>query len=492
MVSFHTLLFSPQYALIPAILFLWVSFDFAQKLPTDDTTVTTRELPLRQFSTTRAASDTGAFTAHSSTMVDTTIIDTFIRPFSDSLTTLVAIDTIAVKQEEKDIDSLASPEDLFTGVLPEQDLLARRYVRQTYAFEWKQAERTFKKLSRFERRKKLLPLSGLLAVSSRTIRVQGGEYRREDERKELLEEIGILRRKTLRQVKTSELPDSLMPLALFISGGIKGLVATLKIETAIVEAAIEGYDALGKLEEVTERVPDHGDPYLGIGIFYCLLAKSPGIVRAALNLTGRKVTFKKGLGFLRRSALQGRYTNETAMLYLIRFLSPYWGHLQKEKTAIFGDLEHRYPENPYYTFLRLDETICFHPEVLSQIATEQITEQRAVWDRENFSLRRYAELVTLQLRFINDTAGAVTFAANEKMHLREFDFYPLFLDALSEYREKKESETSHRHRSFSKAESAVLRALGLSDMTTTRRNYYEWHIRDALKIHRSFFHSNQE
>ncbi|MBN1758783.1 MAG: hypothetical protein JW863_10715 [Chitinispirillaceae bacterium] len=378
-------------------------------------------------------------------------------------------------------DSLAAPpESLITGITPEQDLLARRYVGQVYAFHWSEAERTLKKLQRIERRNKLLPLSGLLAVSSHTIRVLGGEYTDDDEQKILLDEINEIRRKTLRHVETSGIPDSLVPLALFISGGIKGLIATLKIETTIVQAAIEGFDALGKLERVIELAPESSDPYLGTGIFYCLLARSPGIVKAALNLTGRQVSFEKGLDFLRRSAQRGRYTSETAKLYLVRFLSPYWGHLADEKSSLFHELEHRYPGNPYYTFLRLDEIICFHPNELPTVDTSRIVQCSKTWDRSNYSLRRHAQLVTLQLQFI--TGDSTILLPGIPVDLREFKFYPLFLNALADRCSAGSSGNSSTSGNFTKSESAALRTLGLSEMSTTRRNYYEWHIRDALKL----------
>lgn len=192
-------------------------------------------------------------------------------------------------------DTLKPMDPPFAGIISDQDSLARRYIQQIYGFNWHEAEQTLKKRLRFEHRHKLLPLSGLLGVSAGTIRILGGEFSSDDERKLLFNQISHLRKKTLRQVDIADLPDSLAPLALFISGGVKGLFATLKIETAIVQAALEGFDALGKLEQVVELAPGQSDPFLGLGIFYCLLARSPGIVRAALNLTGRAISFDRGL-----------------------------------------------------------------------------------------------------------------------------------------------------------------------------------------------------
>jgi hypothetical protein len=39
-----------------------------------------------------------------------------------------------------------------------------------------------------------------------------------------------------------------------------------------------------------------------------------------------------------------------------------------------------------------------------------------------------------------------------------------------------------RLRLLEKNESTVMRSLGLSAMTGARKNFYEWHIRDALKL----------
>ncbi len=373
------------------------------------------------------------------------------------------------------------PDPPFAGINLRQDSLARRYIRRIYGYNWHEAEQTFKKLQRFERKHKLLPLSGLLGVSAGTIRILGGEFSSEEERKLLFNEISDLRKKTLRQLDNTDLPDSLEPLALFISGGVKGLFATLKIETAIVQAAIEGFDALGKLEKVVELSPGQSDPFLGLGIFYCLLARSPGIVRAALNLTGRAISFDKGLDYLRRSALRGRYTSETAMLYLVRFLSPYWGHLAKEKNTLLRELEDRYPGNPHYTFLRLDEAICFHPQTLPTIDTAEIIRKSGSWNQENFSQRRYALLATMQLDFIAGREISVPTDTNADLH--EFSFYPLFLSALAQRRSPADTGSERpTGGTFTETESAALRTLGLSSMSTTLRNFYEWHIRDALKL----------
>ncbi|MBN1306382.1 MAG: hypothetical protein JXA18_00595 [Chitinispirillaceae bacterium] len=425
--------------------------------------------------------------------LDSSIIDTS----TDSAAIAVPVDTIRTLQtsrrRKRGAPAFSPPESLYTGISPEQDFLARTYVSQIFAFSWDEAARTAKKLQRLERKDKLPPLSMLLMVASRAIRFLNGEFENDNKQRQTLREIEELKTKFLRQLDDKSLPDSLLPITLFLEGGVRGLCAVIKIETNVVEAAIDGFAALNRLEKLLEILPGFNDAFLGLGIFYCALARAPGIVRASLNLVGRQVSFEGGLDFLRRCAYRGRYTAEIASLYLVRFLSPYWGHLTEEKDRILNGLRKQYPGNPYYVFLATDEDICFHPERLDRAYARRLETFIRSWKARNYSLQRYDNLARHQLRFIAGDTGSVS-PATENMSpclpdtsfdLREFSFYPQFLDALRERRHFRQDGLGPPVRArdqLTKKESAALRALGLSNMSDARRNLYEWHIRDALKL----------
>ncbi|MBN1576783.1 MAG: hypothetical protein JW913_09540 [Chitinispirillaceae bacterium] len=413
----------------------------------------------------------------------------FFSLIADTAVSITHPDTLkpppAPRRKKRHGPLFSPPESLYTGISSEQDYHARLYVRQVFAFSWEDAERTVKRLQRIERKDHLSPLSGLLMVSSRVIRVINGEFENDREQRKLLHEIDDIRERTLKQVESRKQPDSLLSVNLFIGGGIRGLVAVLKIESAMVEAAIDGLAALHRLERLIQQSPGFYDAYLGLGIFHCLLARAPGIVRAALNMGGRQFTFDKGLDYLRISAAGGRYTSELASLYLVRFLSPYWGHLTEEKDRILNGLRRRYPDNPYYVFLACDEDICFHPERLDRAYARSLEETICSWKAGNFSLRRYDNLARHQLRFIADSSGTDSTPPDSSFDLGEFSFYPQFLEALRESRHRGRNEdkrSGHRRGQLTKNESAALRELGLSNMSSARKNFYEWHIRDALKL----------
>jgi hypothetical protein len=209
----------------------------------------------------------------------------------------------------------------------------------------------------------------------------------------------------------------------------------------------------------------------------CILAT------AALNLSGRNSTFEQGLDYLRRSAYEGRYTSELSDLYLIQFLSPYWGRLVREKNMLFDTLRSHYPQNPCYRFLALDEAICFHPHTLDSGTVAALPDNFPLWDTNNFCLRRYAQLVKYQYRYPmpNDTAHR----PDTTFDLKEFSFYPKFPAVLTTRRHSgqamaQSNGTFWKH--LTTDESYAIRDLGISSMSTGRKNFYEWHIRDALRI----------
>ena len=362
------------------------------------------------------------------------------------------------------------PVYLYPGISSEQDSLASQVVHQLYSFEWDEGDRMVRKMQRVERKGHLPPLSYLLVVSGKVIRIQNGEFENERERRKLLEEIAHFSKIGLKLSEPAGISDTLLPTYLLIHSGIKGFNATLKISSNPVEAAIEGLGALKLLEKLIAMEPSINDAYLGLGIFYCALAKAPAIVRGALNVTGISVSFDKGLQYLRNSAYQGRYTSETAKQYLIQFLSPYWGHLVEEKSKIFDHLLQTYPQNPYYLFLQTDENICFHRDLLTERYGEELREKFSTFKISGYSKKRYLNLLKWQYSFFD--SGNVEL--DYKFPLREFAYYPAFLNLLQEKMQNKKEKGRLRR------DSSVLKILESSQMSLNRKNFFTWHVRDAL------------
>jgi hypothetical protein len=370
-------------------------------------------------------------------------------------------------------------EYLYPGISREQDKLALQMIHEVYSFDWDEADRVVKKMQKLELRNKLPPLSYLLLISMRVVRLQNGEFKSERDAAEFLGETERLVLEAIAIANPSKVPKEVKTTYLFIYSGIEGFSATLKIARNPLDAAMEGFNALKILEKLTMVEPQIKDVYLGLGMFYCAMAKAPAIIRGALNIVGRNVTFEKGVEYLRISAYEGKYTTETARQYLIQFLSPYMGNEVAEKGKIFHSLQQLYPKNPYYLFLELHEDICFHPEKIDTLYGERIKKKISHFRSDEFSLKRYAALVQLQYCYI-DTQS--TLLPDTGVILNEFSFYPIFLDAL---KEKKSSEIKkkehHRRQSLSKNGARAAKMLEESVMSSNRKNFFSWYIRDALR-----------
>lgn len=412
----------------------------------------------------------------------------------DSL--IIEPDSLEIDTAQTEIDSAQiepeetqkTPEkELYPGISPEQDRLALAMVEQVYSFNWEKAEKLGKKMQRLEKKHDLPPLSYLLLVSMKIFRVQNNEYPDKRSYKNLMKDIGKLSEKGLELSVPDSAPDSLKAMYMLIHAGIKGFTATLKMSKNPIESALEGMGALKLLEKQVELAPSIKDGYLGLGIFYCAVSKAPTLVKAAVNVTGRKISLEKGLDYLRKAAYEGHYTYGVAQMYLIQFLSPYYGHMVEEKTRIFSSLQKRYPTNPYYVFLELDETLCFHPSKLTLFTTNEHYKQKIrMFSRHNHSLQKYSTLVKLQYRIINPLPPE-DLEPDNSVELKEFEFYPVFLQAL---REKllldEESSKSNDHQKriqfIKKMGHQARKLLESSDIGKGRKGFYTWHIKDALNL----------
>ena len=374
----------------------------------------------------------------------------------------------------------------YPGITREQDRYARQIVSHYFSLQWDGADRAAKKMQRLERRENLPPLSYLLLVSGRVIRIQNGEYESERDLVSIEKEVMSLSEKALKiSDPQKNIPDSLKVTYMLINSGIKGFVATLKISKNPMEAAIEGFGALRMLEKLIEMDPQINDAYLGLGIFYCALAKAPGIIRGALNIGKRNISFDKGLDYLRLSAYQGRYTCETAKLYLIQFLTPYLGHTAQEKERILASLQSQYIRNPAFLFYEIDENLCFHRSIFTAEYRQSLRKKIKSFKPSGYSSERYINLLKWQYSLIDstDTNG---FHPDTGFDLREYRFYPVFLNSLKRHFLAKRNDLDGtdrgvRHQASSRKGATAVKLLEASDLSYNRKNFYSWHIRDALR-----------
>jgi hypothetical protein len=376
----------------------------------------------------------------------------------------------------------------YPGISIEQDSLAMALLLKIWSYDWEAVEKTGRKMQKLERKGKLPSLSSLLLLSACAVRIQNGEFSGKRSENHCREDVEKLAQTGLELAEPSRSPDSQRATNLFIYGGIKGIVATLQINRNPIAAGIEGLKALDILEKAVAQNPEMKDVFLGLGIFYCALAKASAVVRGALNLIGRPVSLEKGLFYLRQSAYHGRYTKAMSKIYLIQFLSPYLGDQTNEKKRLFKSLESSFPGNPYFLFLRLEENLCFHPEKAFDPSIRRSLRRKIIsFEEDDYSISRFANLVKWQYRLIDPFAPA-DLHPDTTFELREFAYYPSFLTALREKYAVSQSEIAspeirkRRAALVKKVESRVLKMLVSSPMSQSWRGFYAWHVRDALRM----------
>lgn len=395
-------------------------------------------------------------------------------------------DSVTVKSAIKDINKSTRKRKsekkevfLYPGISRDQDKFALQVIKEVYEFDWSEAERIAKKMQKLENHNSLPPLSYLLRVSMRVVRLQNSEFSSDSMEQTLLMETDSLVKNGMALSDPLKAPKTVKSTFMFIYSGIEGFSATLKINKRPVDAAIEGLNALKILEKLTEKEPLIKDVYLGLGIFYCALAKAPAIVRGALNITGRNVSFEKGVGYLRISAYEGRYTNETAKQYLIQFLNPYMDEDAAEKERVFISLQKSYPRNPYYHFLRVNEDLCFHKKNITDSYKDAIRKKLSKYREDNYSLKRYSQLLKYQYAFLDPS---VTVQIDTSFNLRDFAYYPAFLDAMSE-KYNGEAAKKERYKKMHLTSKGInaFKLLEGSSMSSNRKNFFGWYMRDALR-----------
>jgi hypothetical protein len=387
-----------------------------------------------------------------------------------------------------DSDSAWAPEyGLYRDISQEQSDLAHEALEKAYGAKPKESHKTLSALKALETKDTLPPLSHLISLAVDVMRYQNGDFESREEEKALLNAIEESAEQGRYLCERALHKEPGHPTALLILGGIRGYLATLKIQSNPSQALNDGLQAVKLLEKARQRDPRVKDSYMGTGIFNCTADNAPLFVRATLKIIGRSVSMKSGLEALRISAYEGQYTSVASQLFLIQFLTPYDEELKREKRQIFRSLEETFPRNPYYTFMKLDEALCFYPDTFFRAETRQELEARlGGFTHNDFTTRRYANLLRWQYALLNPKPSKAL-APDTSVHLRDYAFYPAFIEAL---RFKREMEDSLEDPA--KAGSGIKRALkdwrdscfdliAESPMSAARKRYYRWHVTDALR-----------
>jgi hypothetical protein len=376
----------------------------------------------------------------------------------------------------------------YPGISRQQDSLASAAVKSVNSFDWDNADLLLNELMLLEQEQNLPPLSFLLKVSERVLRVQNDEFKDAGAKITLLKEIDLLNKEALSLLRSGSFADSLRPTLLFIEGGIRGYTATLNIESGPVSAASQGFKALQCLDTAIALDPDLKDAYLGSGLFNCILGKYPRFLRYILGFFGKSaVNLDTGLGHLRVCAYEALYSRTVAMEYLVQFLSPYRSDQATEKRDMIGSLESSYPGNPYFLFLDLDEALCFYPDCFHAPGRmEKLQAQIAGLSGANEECRKYLNLAKWQYTFI-DSLPPFSLTPDSIAADQPFSFYPPFIDAArAKYRLAHDHDISKETRRqlvkfINENKSAAKNLLQSSSMNPLRKRYYSWRLNDGLK-----------
>ncbi len=407
----------------------------------------------------------------------------------DSLGFTVEFDTtvfffVSSSVEQKQVKNRHEPENCqYRGVSKESDRISQEIVLDAYRGNWDDVSRALDRLERIEKRHDLIKISRLLNVSVRTYRLEQDEFLTTSEKKVIERELDSCIQSGLDYAQMCK--DSYLPLHELIYCGIKGFQISRIIEKNPVEAAILGFSVIVRLEKLLQTDSCMYDACMGLGLFYCSVASASPVVRAALALTGRQITLEKGLSYLRIGAQKGHYVNIPSLVYLTQFLSPYLGHHAAEKDSIFMILQRKCAPNPRYLFEQIDENICFHPEIFTPAYTATLRKKIAGLKNADQYLQHYSELMKYQYCTYIDTLNC-TFKIDTDVDLKGFGFYPAFLHALR----YKEECMIHSIGSFSKLHergcekntTELVKELEAMPMSSTLKEFYRWHILDAIKL----------
>lgn len=383
----------------------------------------------------------------------------------------------------------ASARPNYPGISLEQDSLAFLAIAYVNNMDWIDADAEMKRMMQLEKRMDLPPLSYLLMISVRVLRLQNDDFDTPAEKKQMFEEVNQLAKEGISLSQKSTYEDSVHATFLFIEGGIRGYRATLDIESDPINALFQGIIALKCLNTSILLSPVIKDAYLGSGLFNCILAKYPRFLRYVMGFYGKSsVNADTGLNHLRICAREALYSRAVAKQYLIQFLSPYSVNQAEEKRTLFRELENECPDNPYFLFLELDEALCFYPDSLHVPQNAARIRKRTLSiDKENVGFRRYYNLVKWQYGFF-DSLPPFALTPHDIQSDRPFSYYPPFVDACrAKHDLYHEKELSNKIRNELIAlikvyKKNAMSLLKTSTMNALRKEFYLWHIREGCKI----------
>ncbi len=386
--------------------------------------------------------------------------------------------TFAAKQESTSFSTPAYP-----GLSSEQVRLAQAALIRFYNGDMKSSEHLLERMDPLETQNSLPPLSRLLWVATKVMRLQRGDAKNPQEA-EMLE--NIVRQAGEEGIEKCDaiLAKGTQPTCLLIQGGIQGFTASLKLSVNPTKTLHEGLKALKKLERLLVEYPQIKDANMGVGIFQCTASNSSLIVRATLKMLGRSFSFAKGNAFLRQSAYSGLFTKVSSQFYLIQFLSPYTEELRQEKEQIFLSLESQFPESAYPTFLHGEEALCFYPD------TFYLASWQSYWKRgirssnpRDDAERRYHALARYQYSLIHPSPRNLR--PDTTVDLGGFAYYPLFIQALKirknlmDFAGDEQSRTNEQKK-IKRLKDSILTILEESDFSISNQKIYAWHVHDAL------------
>jgi len=222
-------------------------------------------------------------------------------------------------------------------------------------------------------------------------------------------------------------------------------------------------------------------------LFNCILSKYPSLLKSVLSFIGNHhASMSTGQAQLRICAEQSRYTRNAAKLYLIQYLSPYYGDQVQEKRELFASLTREYPDNPYFVFLENDEALTFYPDsLLLPRYVSRLTKRIPLLNRNGASCKRYVNLVKWQYSFI-DTTVSPELAPSPIPAAEQFSYYPAYVSGLrAAYHINHDKALSASQKKYYRTiESNRLDAaqdlLDNSGMNSIRRELFGWHLQEGL------------
>ncbi len=378
---------------------------------------------------------------------------------------------------------------LYPGISVAQSALAHEGLRLGYNGDFTGAARQFSAMEALEKRDSLPPLSQLLTVATGVLILERGDQADSADAARIAHSITQAAEHGRYLCKTALSKHKKQPTYALILGGIKGFLATRKIHTQPTRALQDGYQAMRQLQRTLDYNPGMKDAYMGKGIFDCTASNAPLVVRGALKLLGHSSNFKQGLKSLRISAYEGQYTSVASQFYLIQFLSPYEDESRQEKRVLFASLRASFPRNPMYAFLQNDEALCFYPDSFwTKTSLPSLPIERSLRRLKpmGYAGERYLNLLKWQYSLLQPE-GKNALPPDANFDLREWKFYPVFIEGL---RRKREFEDSLKTRDPGVLPKEVMAAyrdsatilIRQSAFTPTAKRYHEWRVRDALRL----------